>query len=473
VIERRGLACLLAWASAWLGCGDMGPGPATEAPPAAAHLLLVTVDTLRADHLGCYGGTLDLTPQIDALAAESVRFTAAYSPAPFTLPAVGALMTGRYPEAVGLRHNLSRLSPGMSTLAAQLRERGFETAAVVSNPVLAARSRLDRGFDRYDAAVQERETNRAAAERGARATTDAALEVLSQLGAGRESPAPFFLWVHYQDPHGPYTPPGALRESYLEAARMAPDGARELPALAGWRGQGGIPAYQFLTPRREAAWYRAGYAGEVRHVDDEVGRLLRGLRERGLSNQTTIVFTADHGEALGERDYWFAHGEHLDDPAIRVPLLVRAPGLAPGRRDETASLVDVLPTVSGLLGSSLDLTGVGVDLFSTAARERGRAVYASTNEFASSRALRAIVADGFKLVRDVTGESRTERLFRLPDEQTDLGMRDPQRRGALSDALDVLTPQARRHEGAGSDPAPTAAEIEQLRALGYVVEEPR
>lgn len=469
---RLGLVCMLALGGVSLACDDGSVRVAVRdvAPrKVSRNLLLITVDTLRADHLGCYGSVLDLSPQIDALAAESTRFLRAYSPAPFTLPAVGALMTGRYPETIGLRHNLSRVPKGTSTLAAELQGHGFETGAVVSNPVLAARSHLDRGFAHYDAEFPETEANREASERGATATTDAALEMLGRLG-GEPAPAPFFLWVHYQDPHGPYTPPEKLRDRYLEDARRAPDGRRSLPALEGWRGPGGIPAYQFIAPHQEAAWYRAGYAGEVRHVDDEVGRLLGAVSAAGLYDDTVVVFTADHGEALGERDYWFAHGEHLDDAAVRVPLIVRIPGAPAAQREDAVSLVDVVPTVAALLGLSFAEPLAGVNLFAAEARDAGRAVYTSTNESASSRVRRAIVADGFKLVREFSKEGQREQLFRLPNERADLASEHAERRIELARRLDASGP--RPLHAAKSAPAASREEIERLRALGYVFEEP-
>jgi arylsulfatase A-like enzyme len=234
--------------------------------------------------------------------------------------------------------------------------------------------------------------------------------------------APFFLWVHYQDPHGPYKPPAGLRERYLAPARAASDGRRELEKLDGWRGLGGIPAYQFIAPEREAGWYRAGYAGEIRHVDDELGRLLDALDRTGRLATTLVVFAADHGEGLGERDYWFAHGEYLDDPAVHVPLILRGPGIAPGVRDEPVSLVDVFATVSEFLAlpdrAESDGRAPGIDLLSTRTADRSRAVYASTNKSAASRPRRAIVADGWKLVRDGGGATRAPSSSPHPGKST-------------------------------------------------------
>jgi arylsulfatase A-like enzyme len=470
VVSVVRLQLLALCAAVSFGCGEHA-GEEPE-PQARLNVLLVTVDTLRADHLGCYGSVLGLTPNIDALAARGLRFGATYSPAPFTLPAVGALMTGRYPEALGLSNNLSRIPVGTTTLAVRARDAGYTTAAVVSNPVLSPRSRLDDGFDTYDADIREPEASRSAVERGATATTDAAIAMLAQLdaaGAGQldsNAARPFFLWVHYQDPHGPYTPPDGMREQYLAAARAAPDGQRKLRKLDGWRGQGGIPAYQYIPRKRDAGWYRAGYAAEIRHVDEELGRLVDTLGRSGVLAQTLVVFTADHGEALGERDYWFAHGEHLDDAAVRVPLLFAGPGVESDVRSETVSLIDVFATLSSVFGLPPGADGAGIDLLAHDSVDADRAVYTSTNKAAASHVKRAIVSAGFKLVRESGPEGPREALYRLPDEQADLASALTEQRLALSQRLDALTPRLERR---AAPLAPTDRERDALEALGYVV----
>jgi arylsulfatase len=328
----RSLAAL-AWAGP-LACA--GPEPAREL------VLLLSVDTLRADRLGSYGSELGLTPRLDQLAAESMLFEAAYAPASLTLPSLAALHLGRYPEQIGVLSNASRIPP-LPTLASELRARGFATGAVVSNVVLREGSGLDAGFDRYDAELAEEEAVRRWPERIAPETTRAALRTLDQLLA--TSAPQLFLWVHYQDPHGPYTPPGELRLRSLEAERRAPDAGRRLPLQPSDGQLGALPTYQALGDEREVAFYRAGYDGEVRFTDAAIGELLDGVAARGLQERALIVFTADHGESLGEGDYWFAHGAYLSDPLVRVPLLIRAPGIAAERRPDVASLVDLYPTL--------------------------------------------------------------------------------------------------------------------------------
>jgi hypothetical protein len=212
-------------------------------------LLLVTVDTLRADRLGAYESALGLSPNLDALASESQVFTRAFSPASYTLPAVISLLTGRQPDELGIRANVSVLRGGVPTLATRLWAQGWRTGAVVSNAVLQKRVGLHVGFDRYDDEFPDWERNRRVPERVAADTTDAALAMLASLRG--DGDAPVFLWVHYQDPHGPYTPPPGYREKFMASEREMPDGTRRLPFDDTQTGQGGIPAYQQIDQSRE------------------------------------------------------------------------------------------------------------------------------------------------------------------------------------------------------------------------------
>jgi len=253
------------------------------------------------------------------------------------------------------------------------------------------------GFERYDDRLPNQERTRGVAERIATPTTDDAISLLDELEW--TSDESLFLWVHYQDPHGPYTPPAGLREEYLAAERSRPGGTQRLPILRGQVGIAGIPAYQALAGRRDVAFYRAGYDGEIRYFDRELGRLLSALEERDLLDSSVVVFTSDHGEGFGQDNYWFSHGELLTEDSVRIPLLIRSPGIESGHRLEPASLVDVVPTILGLLGLAAPETA-GQDLLK--ADDGDRPIYLST--LGTADVLKhGIVYRGFKSVREDEG----------------------------------------------------------------------
>jgi choline-sulfatase len=318
------LALLLA-----AGCGR-------ELPP---NLLLVTVDTLRPDHLACYGGPAGSGERLCAIFRDGTRYAWAFTPAPYTATAVASLLTSTYPSVHGVTQSAaSFLALDRESVAETLARAGYTTAAFVSNPVLDRTRNFGQGFGVYDAHMTRRELNRRGyVEREARATTDAVL-AWAEVAAVE----PWFLWVHYQDPHGPYDPPGAV-------PRANPPGAPALPLLADDSGRAGIPAYQALPGHGTAAAYEQRYLDEIAYLDGELARLVGALDARG--RRPAIVLAADHGEAFGEDDYWFAHGHSLGLDQIRVPLLYRpAAGRSQPAVPEPVSLLDVAPTLLTLAG---------------------------------------------------------------------------------------------------------------------------
>ncbi len=433
-----------------------------EQPPL---LLLITADTLRADHLGTYGDPNWLTPQLDALAAESLVFEHAYTPAPFTLPAVTALHTGRYPTEVGMVNNLLMLPPGTQTLAESLRRLGYRTAAVVSNFILRRVSGLHAGFDHYDDRFPQVEANRPDyPERIAQFTTDAALEALAQYPPSAK--APVFLWVHYQDPHGPYTPPGNGRARYLAAERNREDGRRTLAISENDHGMGALPRYQVLSGEREVAFYRAGYKAEVHYMDQEIGRLLKTVRTLPAWRGSVVLFSADHGEAMGEEDYWFAHGRRVDDGQVHIPLLIRAPGAKPGRRSDIASLMDLSATLLARAGGAPAPDTRGRDLLAPDAARASSDVYFANLK--DDRPRIGLVADGYKYVLDIdpATSTATERLTRLAAEDQDLSKRETARAESMRGRLLAL-----KQNAVASVPAArqeiSPEDHSKLRALGY------
>lgn len=293
------------------GCSirpDDAGGIAAVGASRGSNLLLVTLDTTRADRLGCYGHTAARTPTLDALAREGLLFRQAATTAPITLPAHASLLTGLYPRRHGVRHNGEfRLGAEHGTLAEDLGAAGYETAAFVSAFVLDARYGLDQGFEHYDDRVTAEPTATfpvGTVERPAPVVTDAAIDWLQQRSPHR----PFFAWVHYFDPHAPYQAPRPFA--------------------------GGATAYD----------------DEIAFVDHHLGRLLAGLAALGAQQRTLVVVVGDHGEGLGEHGE-ATHAFFVYDSVMRVPLIVSQPGvLDPAEIAAPVSIVDLVPTLLDLLG---------------------------------------------------------------------------------------------------------------------------
>lgn len=306
-------------------------------------VILITIDTLRADHLGSYGFALETSPNIDEVARHGVVFERAVAAAPTTAPSHASIMTSRYPSrhSIGTGNGDTRLSSKV-TLASLLRDADYRTAAFVSNMVLQKRIGLDFGFDVYDDTLETSEPNRPyILERTAADTTDRALAWLAE-----QASDPVFLWVHYQDPHGPYTPPKELANQL----QLPDDGGGELPLLSDDSGKGGIPTYQAIEGLRHLHEYRSRYAAEIRAVDDNLGRLFRALEVRDSQRGSVILLTADHGESFGERDRYLVHFYTTTPENAHVPMIIRAKGIAPSRRTDPVHHVDVMPTLLELAG---------------------------------------------------------------------------------------------------------------------------
>jgi arylsulfatase A-like enzyme len=372
-------------------------------------------------------------------------------------------MTGRYPEEIGVRNNESAVAASVPTLASALRAAGWQTHAVVSNWVLRRSSGLAAGFDAYDDTFPQLEATRPMPERIAGDTTTAALRAIQ--GCRAERGARCFVWVHYQDPHGPYQPPEALRERFLARERAEPDGRRTLPLLSDFSGLGGIPNYQALRDQREIAFYRAGYDGEVAYIDQEVGRLLAGLG--GETERAIVVFSADHGESLGERDLWFAHGEHLTEAQVQVPVWLRVPGRRPARRDDIASLLDLHVTLLGLAtGAAPPPTGHGRDLLAPDAANGSSRVYLAT--LGGSREKRfGWIEDGYKFVILYRNDIWQGQLFRLGDDTIDLAAPAPQLASSLRERIAEFHDRMPEVETVVRAEPLSEEHRANLRALGY------
>lgn len=309
---------------------------ACDGPPPPS-VVLITIDTLRADHLGCYGYDRPTSGSIDRLAKEGALFERATATVPRTTQSIASILTGRYPGGHGARGLFSILSDANVTLAEILRDRGFATAAFTSNMFLTPEQGFDQGFEVY-----ENPRRRWSGDSAAELTANA----LAWLDA-RPPGSPFFLWVHYLDPHWSYQP-----QPPYDAA-FDPDFEGPLTVyedLALKRLTKGQVIFENRLDRRQVDHMIALYDGEIAQVDQALSPLLRRVSD--LAEPVLTVLTSDHGESLGEHGYYFAHGEYLYEPGLRIPLLFHFPGRIPAglRIGEMAQTIDVAPAILGLLG---------------------------------------------------------------------------------------------------------------------------
>jgi len=315
------------------------------------NVVIIGVDTLRPDHLGCYGYHRDTSPAIDELANESTLFENAISQSPWTLPSFGSIFTSLYPSQHGAMSAVSRMRETFPTLATILSDRGYATGAIVNASVLKPEYGVNRGFEYYDPAPLE--------GRNADGTTRDALAWVDD-NPGR----PFLLFAHYFDPHEPYAPPPPYSTRY-RGAYDGPIGKRfvlhdHFPEVRGM-------AFDDLKRLSVADWdqIRALYDGEIAFTDSQVGLLLEGLRERDLMANTLVIFLSDHGEEFYEHG-GFGHGHVLYDEVIHVPLMFSLPGKIPeGKRvDRQVRMVDIMPTILDFLDIEIGSHMEGMSLAS-------------------------------------------------------------------------------------------------------------
>jgi arylsulfatase A-like enzyme len=495
------------------------------------NVLLIVVDTLRADYLGAYGAEVR-TPNIDGLAAKGVLFGHARAHIPITGPSHACLFTSLLPMEHGVLNNAQALGVGFPSLAETLKASGRFTAAVISLGVLQRQFGFDHGFDHFGDDFP-RDWLKDASE-----VTGEALKV-ARAARGE----PFFLWVHYSDPHEPYapadedyprfelrlngTPLGLIDaggrgfrfdfelpagDSVLEFLPLDPrpgqiyrvdnllfdDPSVTIEALDGWRviprrmgrttyesimpasvrltPPGGVPAQTSLLVSCKKLLslpgIRTAYAGEVEFVDRQIGRLLTGLDDMGLMTDTLVVFLSDHGEGLGNHNH-VGHISQLYDSLLHVPLILSWPGRLPEgvAIDAPVSLIDVFPTVADLLGLELRQPTSGVSLAPMMLGEEvpTGAIIAATYRPESFSEKRAIVRDGFKYIHSWKDDREKEELFDLTNDPGELA----NLAGSHPEILARLRTELARRlaEMAESSPVEVALSDEDrahLRALGYL-----
>jgi arylsulfatase len=305
----------------------------------AKNVVLVTLDALRADHLSSYGYGRETTPFLDSLAAETARFTRAFSASSHTREAIPSILTGRYPD----RAVDDRFQRSADTIAEYLRRSGFETAGFHSNPFVSRAYGFDQGFDTFDddlylggnrlLALAQRALDKLRNRNYARASeiNERSLDWLDSLDGDR----PFLLWNHYMDPHGPYEAP-AEYQRWFHGASISKSEAKRLYHRA-------IDDPGSIS-KAERDHLIDLYDAEVAYTDDQLASFFRPLAERELLEESFVVITADHGDAFGEHGY-YEHPRYLHDELVHVPLILLGPGVTPGTVDVPISTLDIVTTV--------------------------------------------------------------------------------------------------------------------------------
>jgi arylsulfatase A-like enzyme len=360
-------------------CGDNQTQGHGEQPQ---HIVVITLDTTRADSLGPWGGDPELTPALTKLASESIVFKDAMTPAPTTLAAHTSIFTGRSPRSHGVPRNGFVVNPANLTLAELLGEAGFDTLAVIGSFALESMFGLDQGFARYDEefGLEYSPGLYDQNQRRAGAVTDRALQLLDG-SLGQASDRRVFLFAHYFDAHAPYDPPeSALTRAGLEPGERADledlgraveahhQQAAGMPLGARWVFSNGLLP-EFLDGAKGEALegderLKRLYEAELNYMDQELGRLLDGLEERGVLDDCLLVLTTDHGETFWEHGDFWNHGLATYQTTVQVPLMIRLPG---GRQagvevDQAVSTLDVFPTICAQLNLDAPAVAEGVDL---------------------------------------------------------------------------------------------------------------
>jgi len=489
------LAFVLAGGALVFSCGD-GTAPAASRF-GIRHVVLVSIDTLRADHLGCYGHEFIESPHLDALASEGILFTQHVSTASTTLASHTSMLSGTYPHTHGVARNGYFVPDSNVMLAEILRDAGFETAGFIGAAPLDRTVNFDQGFEHYDHRYTTVfDPSPSGYQRRAAEVTDAVVDWLAQTDAGKRRPV--FLFVHYFDVHAPYEAPepwgGMYREGDPEldgVLEQLDDPLRTMREAL--RLPGPDPERRFAErieahlpgAVRVARALAAEYGAEISYTDHHLGRLFSALDQAGLWNEALVVVTSDHGETLFEHSNVFDHGESVYETEIRTPLIVRLPGGSHGgrRSHRLVSAIDVVPTILDALGLAAQPTIEGqsfVDEITGSMPPREPVFAEATKPWRIARFSDDPLWPNrgkFQCVRN----ERYKYMFRLPDSQFRLYdlQQDPLEQNDLvgtAQAPDALVRDLDSHlrrwrdaaDPAPSEPVSVKEQLDALRTLGYL-----
>ncbi len=433
-----------------------GAAPSGAAPARATgsgrggNVLLYVVDALRADHLGIYGYERDVSPNLDRLAERATVFDSAISQSSWTRASMASVMTGLWPLAHDTNQRADVLAEEATTLAELLASQGYETFGIAQNPNVFARFGFAQGFERF------RELWESSAD-------DALAEIRGWLGK-RDTDRPFFLWVHTIDPHTPYAAPGEYRTRYDDPSHGDLDLEKPLSKSRTARLEG-------EERERILDHIRARYDAEIYYADVVFGELLELFEERGLLDETLVIFVSDHGEEFLDHGKW-EHGKDLHDSNLNIPLLIRAPGQeTAGRVDALVQHVDLLPTILDFAGLE-PLEGVEgrslLPYLEAGVEETAPAVFSYLH--LDGKPFASVVAGDWKLIERYPGDGLVvSQLFNLaedPGETRSLTLEAPVRARYL--ALQIEARLAMGRKLTTSEAEMDEQTVNALRALGYL-----
>ncbi len=453
------------------------------------NILLITIDTLRADHLSSYGYPRTTSPAIDRLAAEGVRFELPIVQWPKTAPSFASIFTATYPKDNGIVRKVGEQLPyEFKMLAEVLADHGYATRAVVANGAVASEFHFNQGFDEYIESWKLAPPS----EKVQNTSAEMITELAKTLMGNHDPDKPYFLWVHYLDPHFPYEAPQPWTdrfqgdESYDGSVKI--DISRDRPK----RQMTGIGFTQVLGGSDELAFYVARYDAEISYVDAQIGALLDHLGSQGLLERTLTVVSSDHGESLGDHNYFFDHGRFGFQPGLRVPLIFTYPGVIEPRVETGAvELITLAPTLLEAAGVLLEehrwMQGHSLWplLIGDESASKRRPIAFSEAGYAVERKWQRIILDGrFKLIyaravpeqRWIAGKDNPFALYDLrkdPGETKNVYDQHPTEAERLTQILhqawkaptfDVLIDTS----GAGERKEMDEETREQLEALGYL-----
>jgi arylsulfatase A-like enzyme len=413
----------------------------------APNVVLIIVDSLRADHLGCYGHDRDTSPNIDALAKQGVRFTRAFSQAPWTTPSIGSLLTSQYPTTLGIKGERSGISEDLLLLPEVLNAGGYATGGVISHSFCSSKWGFGQGIEDLDESNIKGHTGVT--------SNDIADRAIEYLASKWDKERPFFLMVHFFDPHFAWIE----HEGLSFGGNVGYEGKIKSGTLFSVVIE--LKANGELTDADIQESLRL-YDSEIAYTDRAIGRIFDHLRERKLYDDSMIVFTADHGDEFLDHGA-MGHSRKLYNEVVRVPLIIKFPGGRHGEIDRPVPLLDIYPTILEVAGLEVKHPIEGVSI----TNQSERPFFIETSRGAERRAL---ISGNFKFIRNNTAKPELYDLRQDPLEEHDLAAERLPLREAMQRELDIWMKAVEATASSGPTQELTNEEVKNLTALGYIAE---